>query len=43
VWQVARKAANLICERGRRTGNWSEPIEAVNTNYGKPGHLFIDF
>jgi hypothetical protein len=43
VWQVARKVVNLICERGRRTGNWSEPIEEVNMNYGKPGNLFINF
>jgi hypothetical protein len=43
VWQVAKKAVNLICERGKRTGNWSEPIKAVYMTYGKPGNLFIDF
>jgi hypothetical protein len=42
MWQGARKVVNLIWEKGRRTGNWSEPIEAVNTNYGKPGKLFKD-
>jgi len=43
VWHVVRKVVNLICERGRRTGNWSEPIEAENMNCGKPANLFIAF
>lgn len=43
MWHVARKVVNMICERRRRIGNWSDSIEAVNMNCRKPGNLFIDF